>query len=180
MFDSVGQGQIALPLVGQAQQCERVFSRCVFQLLVHVCFVVDVQAQAVANGGGPKERQDHIGARRNAPKRHGLTEVLFVFVNLQFGGPINDAAQPQRGVDAHTHGTFSGRLEFQLRQAVEERHDIALIAEKIANAFADHRWQNLAINNSNRSEHHIIGYVVEGRDFSVQRLEGICWIWAFE
>jgi hypothetical protein len=71
-------------------------------------------------------------------------------------------------------------LEFQLRQAVEERHDIALIAEKIANAFADYRWQNLAINHRNRSEHHIIGYVVEGRDFSVQRLEGICWIWAFE
>jgi hypothetical protein len=63
-------------------------------------------------------------------------------------------------------------------EAVEKRHDIGLVAEKIADAFFDHRRKNLTIKDGHRAQDQIIGHIIKGRHFAVHGLYRICRIGA--
>ena len=45
--------------------------------------------------------------RRHAPIGQRLTKIFFVLVNFEFGSPIDDAANPNGGIDAHARHSFS-------------------------------------------------------------------------
>ena len=173
MFNGVRQRQITLTFVGETQQRERVARANVRNLLIHVGLVVDPLTKAVAHRRRAKEGQHDIRTRRHTPKSHGLTKIFFLFVYLEFRSPIDDAAHTQGGVDGHPHGIARCGVQLQLGQAVEDGHHVALVAEKIADAFSNHAGQGLTINDRNRTQHQIVCDIIEGGHLAVEGLKGV-------
>ena len=101
----------------------------------------------LARAGGPVNRREQIRPFRHSPYRHCLAEIFIMFFQPQALGRVEQAEQPDRGVNAETQRRGAGALALQLeniRPASPVRRDyrgsfapIGAPAEHIEIAFGD-------------------------------------------
>ena len=126
-------------------------------------------AEAVAHGRGAKERQHEEGAAVHTVMGERGAEVFVDFRVAHGGCDVDKAAEAVNGVVDDAREDLQRLAEFELKQAVRQRADVAEVAEEVADAFFHRAGGDGVVAGGERFEQVGIDGVVEDEDFAVER-----------
>src|SRR5690606_41718105 len=92
------------------------------------------QAEGVAQGAQTEQRQLDVARTLPAPHAQGLAEVLAAVGDVGRAGRVEQAADPDRGVEQEAPERLPGLFRPALQQRVERAHRLAEVGEEVAHA----------------------------------------------
>jgi hypothetical protein len=131
------------------------------------------QADAVAYGGGAQQRQHQVGAAVHAPFTQCLAEVRPVAIQSHTSGRIEEAADPNGGVDHEARGIADAVVQVALQELVDDRGRVAQVGHEIIDRGADRLRYYLHIATGHRSQQGVIELAVEHIDRTVEAFKAI-------
>src|SRR5579862_4438233 len=135
--------------------------------------LVDDEAARVADVGRAEQRDHEVGARRHAPHRERLPEVLVVALEPPARGGVEEAEHADRRVDAEARDVDAGGLRLPLQEIVRGHDREAQVGEEVRDRRPDAGRRDLRPAGRDGREDVGVDVVVEPEHLPVDALERV-------
>jgi len=134
---------------------------------------IDGAAQRVARVARAEDRQDQIGAGRDAPGVKGLSEISRLPVDAAQRHHVHHAAEPDGGVDDESPQRNRRTPELALKQIVKEEGRLFHVVEHVVNRFTPIARHHRDIGLRGGLEDPFVEKLIEREGLAVEGLKRI-------